>query len=158
MTEEPRYSLREAQRKLAAQYFNETWDLLEKPERTPEDDTRMIHATHASRCLWEAVGDASNLAIGEWQISRVYSVLQRAELAARHGQLSLDHSGEAGQRPFLMGYAHEALCRAALTSGERDAAGSELSKATAWLGAVTDEEERGLLSADLEQLRAALSG
>lgn len=157
MTEEPRYTLREAQRKLAAQYFNETWDLMEKAERTPEDDVRMVHTTHASRCLWEAVGDASNLAIGEWQVSRVYSVLKWAELAAHHGGLSLDHSKAAGQRPFLMGYAHEALCRAALISGERDAARSELTRAAEWLTGLTDEEERGLLSADLEQLRGALS-
>jgi hypothetical protein len=35
----------------------------------------MIHSAHASRYHWQAVGDASDKAIGEWQISRVYSVL-----------------------------------------------------------------------------------
>jgi hypothetical protein len=42
-------------RLLAAQLFNETWRLLELPGRNRDDDERMIHTAHASRCHWGQV-------------------------------------------------------------------------------------------------------
>jgi len=41
----------------------------------------MIHAAHASRFHWGEIGKPINLGRGEWQISRVYSVLNRPESA-----------------------------------------------------------------------------
>jgi hypothetical protein len=37
------------ERKLAASLFNATWRLLDKTDRTAEDNTQMIHCAHASR-------------------------------------------------------------------------------------------------------------
>src|SRR2546427_1263558 len=75
-------------RKMAAGLFNEVWRLLEK-KRTPAEDDRMIHAAHASRYHWGEVGTPVNLAIGEWQISHVYAVLDRPEPATYHAVRSL---------------------------------------------------------------------
>lgn len=61
------------ERKLAASLFNHVWDLMEKKNRTIEENDRMIHAAHASRYHWGNVGEPVNLARGEWQVSRVYS-------------------------------------------------------------------------------------
>ncbi|MCY1139283.1 hypothetical protein OWR29_14885 [Actinoplanes sp. Pm04-4] len=36
-------------RQLAVDLFNGVWTLLEKPDRTAEDDDRMLHMAHASR-------------------------------------------------------------------------------------------------------------
>jgi hypothetical protein len=35
--------------KLAAHLFNETWRLIDKPDRTVEEDAVMMHSAHASR-------------------------------------------------------------------------------------------------------------
>jgi hypothetical protein len=72
----------ETERKLAARLFNETWRLLDKTDRTAAEDTLMIYCAHASRYHWEAVGDASNRAIGEWQISRLQRPRPRRTSAA----------------------------------------------------------------------------
>ena len=57
-------------KKLGIELFNYTWELLDKPQRTREEDDTMIHAAHASRFHWEkAGGTAVNLARGEWQVS-----------------------------------------------------------------------------------------
>src|SRR5436190_16452887 len=37
------------QRRLAADLFNFVWTLLEDPDRTPEQDERMVHAAHPMR-------------------------------------------------------------------------------------------------------------
>ena len=57
----------------------------------------MIHAAHASRYHWSKVGTNANLARGEWQVSRVYTVLDRAEPALYHAHRCLTHV-EAGAR------------------------------------------------------------
>ena len=36
--------------------FNQTWTLMEKPDRTREDDDEMLHAAHASRYHWARSG------------------------------------------------------------------------------------------------------
>jgi hypothetical protein len=71
---------------LASQLFNETWRLMELASRTSQDDDRMLHAAHASRYHWGEVPSVTpaHLARGEWQISRVYTVLGRAEPALHH--------------------------------------------------------------------------
>ena len=66
------------ERQLASDLFNLVWTLLEQAGRTTEDDDRMLHAAHASRYHWGQVGGPEQLAIGEWQCARVYSVLGRA--------------------------------------------------------------------------------
>lgn len=38
-----------AQRQAGVDCFNLVWELLAKPERTPAETDRMIHAAHASR-------------------------------------------------------------------------------------------------------------
>jgi hypothetical protein len=70
--------------RLAAAFFNETWRLLNLTQRSAEQDVQMIHCAHASRMHWELVGDARNHAVGEWQIARVYSVLQFPQPALYH--------------------------------------------------------------------------
>ena len=72
------------ERQEAVDLFNHVWTLIELPERTPEQDDEMIHAAHASRHHWAAVGTGVNLARGEWQISRVYVTLGRGEPALFH--------------------------------------------------------------------------
>src|SRR3712207_382671 len=76
----------QARRRLAADLFNTVWSLLERTDRTQADDDTMLHAAHASRYHWGQVGEPVNLARGEWQVSRVYAVLGRAEPARYHAQ------------------------------------------------------------------------
>ena len=97
-------------RKLAADLFNHTWTLLEKPDRTPAEDDEMIHSAHASRFHWGEVGEPFNLARGEWQCSRVYAVLGRAEPALWHARRCLaineangETRGRLGPRGGLRG-------------------------------------------------------
>jgi hypothetical protein len=77
----------------------------------------MIHSAHASRYHWQTVGDASNKAIGEWQISRVYTVLTLIDPAHYHAKLCLEICATHSLGPFLKGCAHEAMARALCARG-----------------------------------------
>ena len=76
----------------------------------------MVHTVHASRYHWGRVGKPLNLSIAEWQLSRVYSVLRRAEPALYYARRCLAISRQARLEPFYLGYAYEALARASSIS------------------------------------------
>ena len=137
------------ERRIAADCFNATWTLLEKPRRTADDDMRMIHMAHASRHHWAAVGTAENLAIGEWQISRVYVALGRAEPALFHARecLRVCRKGRVGG--FPLAYAYEALARASVLAGRRADAARYVRLGEAAGGHIREKEDRNLFLKDL---------
>jgi hypothetical protein len=146
------------ERRLAGSLFNRVWDLLENTDRDRTDDDTMLHAAHASRHHWGVVGSPVNWARGEWQISRVYAVLGRAEPALHHGQRCLHLSEQHELGPFDLGYAHEAIARAYRLAGQPAEVASHLDLARAAAGKVTDAEERDLLVQDLDQLTSPAGG
>jgi DNA-binding transcriptional MerR regulator len=141
-------------RLLAAQLFNETWRLMEQEDRTRDDDDRMIHTAHASRYHWGQAPTATprNLARGEWQISRVYTVLGRAEPALHHAGRVRDICQENGYGDFDLAFAYEALARAHAVGGDATAAREYTDQALAAAEDITEAEDRELVLADLETI------
>lgn len=153
-TTSPQFDLARAHRWFSADCFNHVWALLEKPDRTADECERMVSLAHASLAHWRERADctAQNLSIGYWQVSRVYAVLGQAENARRYGELCL--AASAGEPPFYLGYAHEALARAAKLAGNAASAAEHLAKAQMLAAKVTDAGERGALEGDLTGLAA----
>jgi hypothetical protein len=131
----------------AADCFNNTWGLIDKTDRTPQENERMLETAMASVWHWTQRKDvtANNLAVGYWQVSRVHALLGRADEARRYGKLSLDRGVEGGSDPFTIGYAYEALARAESIAGdaakraeylaeaEKAAEGIEAAESKQWL-------------------------
>ena len=140
-------------RKLAVDLFNHVWALLGKADRTPADDDAMIHAAHASRHHWSEVGTAVNLARGEWQVSRVYATLGRAEPALFHARRCLHYVQQASDaEDWDLPFAYEALARAHGLAKDWDDAERYTRLAREGAKAVAEDDDRGLLVADLETL------
>jgi tetratricopeptide (TPR) repeat protein len=141
-------------RLLAAQLFNETWRLLEREDRAGEDDDRMIHIAHACRYHWGQVPgvEPARLARGEWIVSRVYSVLERAEPALHHARRALRLCQENGVADFDLAFAYEALARAHAVAGDAAAARQHTGQALAAGEDVSDPADREILLADLETI------
>lgn len=141
-------------RLLAAQLFNETWRLMEQEGRSRQDDDRMIHTAHASRYHWGQVPTAipAHLARGEWQISRVYTVLGRAEPALHHARRVLDLCQENGIGDWDLAFAYEALARACAIAEDAGQAREYTDQALAAAEDIAEDAERELLLADLETI------
>jgi hypothetical protein len=144
----------EQRRGLAVSLFNHVWTLMRMPERTPEQDDEMIHAAHASRHHWAAVGTGANLARGEWQISRVYVTLGRAEPALYHAGRCLAYceATPGDLEDWDLPFAYEALARAHLVAGNRDESQRFAAQARELAQQVADEEDREHLMNDLADL------
>jgi len=149
MPEETRYTEVECHKKFAVDCFNHVWSLLEKSDRTTEEDDEMVHAAHASRFHWGKVGTAVNLARGEWQISRVYSEMSSPEPAMYHGQRCLAICQENSIGDFDLAYAYEAMARAAAVAGHQDDCERYLALSHEAATEIKEEDDRKLVLADL---------
>lgn len=139
-------------RSLAVSLYNEVWTLLEAPSRTARDDDRMVHAAHASRFHWDEVGGDQERAIGEWQCSRVYAALGRAEPALAHAGRCVVYAGTDGVAAWVAASAQEGLARALLVAGDLDGARAAAQRAEALAAVLEDEEDREVVLADLASL------
>jgi hypothetical protein len=140
------------ERELARTLFNQTWVLIEKETRSPEEDERMIHMTHASRFHWDNVGTDQNRAIGEWQCSRVYSTLGRAEPALYHALRCLAYADRPGAEQWLLASAYEGLARAQAIAGDLDTARESRGRAVALLANVANPKDRAPIQTDIDTL------
>ena len=136
-------------RQLAVDLFNHVWTLIETPDRTQMQDDEMIHAAHASRYHWGEVGKPENLARGEWQCSRVYALLRRAEPARWHARRCLALCEEHGIGDWDVAFAWEAIARAEAVAGDRAAVDKALGRARELGAAIAEDEDRELLLSDL---------
>ncbi|NIA25073.1 MAG: hypothetical protein GWP04_05840 [Gammaproteobacteria bacterium] len=134
-------------RRFATECFNAAWDLLEKRDHTPEEVDEMVDLAHASRWHWAQTKACTplNLAVGAWQLSRVYAVVGCPDLALHHGQESLRLCQDNDLPAFYESYAYEALARAA-SDADRE---RYLVAAHDLASRVDDEEHREALLADL---------
>lgn len=117
MTEEEKYTEQECHKKFAVDLFNFVWILLDKRDRTREEDDEMVHAAHASRFHWGEIGTPLEFERGEWQISRVYSVLNRHQPALYHANRCLETCKENNIGDFDIAFAYEAMARAYAVAG-----------------------------------------
>ncbi len=140
------------QRALAVSLYNRVWTLLDRTDRSPEDDDDLVHTAHASRHLWTSIGDAKNHAIGEWQVSRVYAALGRGEPAVHHARRCLALSERVEGETWLLASAYEGLSRAYAAAGDDEAAREWKDKAVARLAEVADPEEREIIEQDIATL------
>jgi hypothetical protein len=142
----------DTERRLAAGLFNAVWDLLECEDRSVDDDDRMLHMAHASRHHWGRVGGSEHLARGEWQRSRVYCVLGRAEPALHHARRVLEVCEAHGLRDFDLAFAYEALARASAVAGDAGTARTMTERALAAAEDIADDEDRRIVMADLDTI------
>ena len=148
-------------RRIAADAFNRTWELIDKQDRTADEVELMIHMAHASAWHWQQYPEhtPTNLSVGAWQLSRVYALAGLADRARHYGQQSLDLALDNELGAFYVGYGFEALARAETVRGDqnsaKDLAGRNelkveyLTSAREQAAAVTSDEYRKPLLDDL---------
>ena len=108
----------EAEKKSAIALFNSCWELIEKPNRTESEDAEMVHLAHTSRWHWGNVGGGQERSIGEWQCSRVNSILGNGKAALLHASLSSQIASELPSPHFMKASSAEALAFAHFVLGD----------------------------------------
>jgi len=150
----PDFDTAAAHKYFAAHCFNSSWPLIEKQDRSPAEDEALVAMAHASLWHWTQRPDCTdqNLSVGHWLLSRVYSVLGDAAQAQRYARSCLRFSERDGVAPFYLGYAYEALARAAALGGDRSESARFLGLARQAAERVNEQDERKMLLDDLARI------
>jgi hypothetical protein len=140
-------------RELASRYFNATWDLIDSPERSAQQDRDMVGLAFASRQHWiEAGGTAENLAIADWQVAHAASHAGLPDLALLFAAAAVERA--TNDLPdWLRASAHEGLARAYAVAGDRDGYEREAAITRALLETVDNAENRDLIADQLASIR-----
>ena len=150
MTEEKKYTEQEWHKRAAITLFNLVWSLLDKKDRTKQEDDKMVHAVHASRFHWGEIGTPVEFERGEWQISRVYSVLNRPGSALYHAKRCLDICKEHNIGDFDIAFAYEAMARAHAVAGDKSDCEKYIKLAKEAGEQIKKKEDKDLFFGDLK--------
>ena len=90
--------------------------------------------------------------MGEWQCSRAYATIGRAEPSLVHAQRCLALCREHHLDGYIVASAHEALARAYLLDGDPLAARVERDRARELAAALPDPADRAVVEGDLATL------
>ena len=150
MTEEKKYTEQEWHKRAAITLFNLVWSLLDKKDRTKQEDDKMVHAVHASRFHWGEIGTPVEFERGEWQISRVYSVLNRSQSALYHAERCLDICKEHNIGDFDIAFAYEAMARAHAVAGDKSDCEKYIKLAKEAGEQIKKKEDKDLFFGDLK--------
>lgn len=112
----------------------------------------MLNLAHASRYHWSVIGKPSNFAIGDWQISRVYSALNQKEMAVHFAKTSLETCRKNDLSGWLLASANEGMARAYVANRNYQFAREYLDKARQQLRSqVVDEEDLKTISDQIDE-------
>jgi hypothetical protein len=155
MIKKPEFDVQSAHRFFSATCFNQAWELMDKPERTTEEDEMMIRLSLASHWHWTQREDyaKTNESIAYWQTSRIYAMLEQGENARHYAQLCMAASEADDVEPFTLGYAFEALARAESVLGNRKKMEAHLEKARQAAESIQDAESKKMLEEDLASIQ-----
>jgi hypothetical protein len=140
-------------REIAVSTYNAAWDLLDSPDRTLDDDDRLLALAFTSRHHWgEAGGEDEQLAVGDWFIGHVAAHLGLAGVAQRFSQRALDRVEASGLDGWLLASVYEGMARAAACAGNAEDRARYTELATGALAAVDDPEEREVIEEQLSSI------
>jgi uncharacterized protein YndB with AHSA1/START domain len=140
----------EEHRSKAIEINNSVWPLIEKANRTAEDDAEMVRAAYAAAYHWSKAARATiaNTARGEWLISRVLCLAGYGDMALVHADRCAAAVGRGDLQDFDLAYAHEARARSLAVLGQLEEARVELVAARAV--PIADNEDREIVEKDLD--------
>jgi len=155
MAKNPDFDLQAAHRYFATYCFNQTWDYIDRPGLTSQEEEVMLSLSLISLWHWTQRQDCTptNLSVGYWQVARVFALLRQADNARHYGELCLEASQMDGVEPFYKGYAYEALARAEAVSGDRRQKDHFILMARQAAAEVMEAEDRNQLLKDLETIQ-----
>jgi tetratricopeptide (TPR) repeat protein len=152
MNDETRFTLSQAHLEFAKSIYNSIWELLEKEDRSQEEDQEMLLAAYASLYHWTKVGTAVHHQRGSWMISRVHQSLGEAELslAWAYRCLEISETHSSVMEDFDLAYAQEALARAYALAGDQEKALHHWQKAASLGERIEDKEDKEIFEGDFQ--------
>ena len=130
---------------------NQTWGLLDKKDRSEQDNIRMINFAKASLYHWRKSDkyEVVNEQRGKWLISHVYAMLDKSGETLSYAKETLKITEDNNLKDFDLAYAYESMARAYSISENKDESEEWYKKAKAAGDLIADEKDKECFILDL---------
>ncbi|TFG48715.1 MAG: hypothetical protein E4H33_03675 [Anaerolineales bacterium] len=151
MSKAQQFSLTEALQHLTEQSNNQVWDLLDKENRSGQEE-EMLLAANASLYLWKQVGTAVHAQRGSWLLSRVHTVQGQSIDALKWAQKcrEITDNNPDEMEDFDLAFAQEALARAYALAGDLGLANKHRVQAAELGEQIQDPEDQQIFLSDFQ--------
>lgn len=136
-------------RQIGVERFNATWDLIDRADRSADDDVELLLSAITSRWHWGQVGGPEEISTGDWQVAHAASLLGLGDLALLFARRNLATAEAQGWSGWRLASAHEGMARAFAVAGDAGGRARHLDAARAALDAEPDAEERQVIAEQL---------
>jgi hypothetical protein len=154
MSEDKKYSLDEAHNYFAIEYNNRLWDLLDKKNRTEEEDNQIINYAHTSLVHWSEnpKGTIVNIQRGEYMIANVYCYIGIKEQSLYYAKrcLKITEENKENMKDFDIAYAHLIMARALALSENKEEATKYYQMAVYSGNLIQNMEDKKFFDGDLK--------
>lgn len=150
MDEKMQFTLEEAHLHFAKTLNGETWNLLDKENRTVNDNERMLAAAFASYYHWLLAGKEVHRQRGEYMIARVFLALGNLQESLTHARrcLELTDQFKDQMEDFDFAFAYEIFARVNAANGQVNTAREYREKAQKAGDQIKDDENRNIFFTD----------
>lgn len=126
----------------AVECNNGSWDLIEKADRTEQDNRNMLYMAYSAAYHWSIVGTPLNGARADMLLSQVHSYLGEGNAALVYARRALNFCENNPCEDWDLAFAHAGLALAASVAGEADLHRRHYALAIQHGEAIQDEEDR----------------
>jgi hypothetical protein len=116
MGEENKDEMIDVHKKLAVDLYNAAWALVDKPDRTVDEDDEMVNTAHASAYHWSRLKGAiddlrwrQSVPRSHNQLANVYLALKNAERALYHSNRTVETCKQYGIADFDIAAGYQTL-------------------------------------------------
>ena len=130
----------------------QTWGLLAKKKRSEQENLRMIMFAKSSLYHWKKSTNfkPANEQRGEWMISRVFSVLEKGEIALSHAKNTIALTEKHELKDFDLAYAYESLARSYAALKNKGESKIWYKKAKQAGKLISDNKDKEIFNGDLK--------
>jgi hypothetical protein len=147
-----------AARALAITGNNLACELEEKATLSDDERALMLQAAETARKYWAVAGGWRETERAEYRLAMSHLKAEEPARALVHANECLRIVHENGMDPGEAFFAHEAIARAQLATGNRGAADEACEKMGSLLASIADESFRGYCDGELAKLRETVRG
>ena len=141
----------QTRRRLAISAYNNASDILDRSELSEEDAYRALCEALASRALWEPIGNAMNLLIGDWQVARALTVNGMAGDAVTLIESAIARAIENAVDDWLIASLYEGYSRALLNAND-DRYSDVYTVTVQLIAGISDLEDRSIIESQFADL------
>jgi hypothetical protein len=137
---------------LASQLFNRCWELLERDERSEDDNVELLTSALTSRFHWLNAGGTEQWIIADWMVARAAGATGSPGAALRFAIRAYEAARASGSPDWLVASSAEGVARAYAVAGNVEEFTNWAALAGRLAEVIVDAENRTLIESQLADI------